>query len=137
MEAEGRALLAGKASGELLALSAPVSFWGGVDVATGEIIDRRHPQFGRSVAGKILALPHGKGSSSASSVLAECLRLGTGPAAIIVDHSDEILLAGALVARELYGAVCPIVVTASIEELRSGDWCRVDGNVIDVESRSA
>jgi predicted aconitase with swiveling domain len=130
VELEGRVLLAGEASGELLVLSTPVSFWGGVDAASGDIIDRRHPEFGQSVAGRILALPHGKGSSSASSVLAECLRLGTGPAAIILDHSDEILLAGALVARELYGTVCPIVVIGSIDELAGAARCEVSGSTV-------
>ena len=121
----------GEADGEVLALSAPLSFWGGVDATTGDIIDRRHPQFGESVRGKVLVLPHGKGSSSASSVLAECLRLGTGPAAILLDESDEILLAGAVVAAELYGAACPIVVVDSITGLTSGQACRVgDGEVM-------
>lgn len=109
-----------------MVLSAPISFWGGVDAATGLIIDRRHPQFGGSVAGRVLVMPHGKGSSSASSVLAECLRLGTGPCAIVLDHSDEILLAGALVARELYGVTCPIVVVPAIAPLESGRRYRVD-----------
>ena len=120
----------GEASGEVLALSAPLSFWGGVDATTGTIIDRRHPQFGESVRGRMLVLPHGKGSSSASSVLAECLRLDTGPAAIILDESDEILLAGAVVAAELYGAACPIVVADSIEGFTSGGHCRLVGGEV-------
>ncbi len=130
MEREGRALLAGVASGPVLELTAPLSFWGGIDAATGDVIDRRHPQFGTNVAGTVLVLPHGKGSSSASSVLAECLRLGTGPAAIVLDHSDEILLAGAVVARELYGTVCPIVVVQSTEGLATGEPCRVEGDIV-------
>ena len=121
-----RALLEGSAEGELLVLEAPLSFWGGVDAATGDIIDGRHPQAGANLAGRVLVMPHGKGSSSASSVLAECLRLGTGPCAIVLDHSDEILLAGALVARELYGVTCPIVVVPAIAPLESGRRYRVD-----------
>jgi predicted aconitase with swiveling domain len=126
MEAEARALLEGVAEGDALVLTAPISFWGGVDAATGNIIERRHPQAGASVAGRVLVMPHGKGSSSASSVLAECLRLGTGPCAIVLDQSDEILLAGALVARELYGVTCPIVVVPGAAGLQSGRRYRVD-----------
>lgn len=120
----------GDAEGEVLALEAPLSFWGGVDPETGKIIDRRHPQFGEAVLGRMLVLPHGRGSSSASSVLAECLRLGTGPAAIVLEVSDEILLAGALVAAELYGSVCPIVVADSIDGFSTGQLCRIsDGRL--------
>ena len=122
----------GEATGEVLALSAPLSFWGGVDASTGEIIDRRHPQYGESVRGRVLVLPHGKGSSSASSVLAECLRLDTGPAAIVLDQSDEILLAGAVVAAELYEVVCPIVVADSIDGFRTGQTCRLTGGKLSV-----
>ena len=124
---EGRALLAGSAVGELLVLETPLSFWGGVDAETGDVIDRRHPQYGANLAGRIVVMPHGKGSSSASSVLAECLRLGTGPAAMILDHSDEILLVGALIAEELYGNGCPIVVVDSLRGLSSG---RTHGTLI-------
>lgn len=123
-------MLHGMAEGEALVLSAPISFWGGVDAITGDIIDRRHPQAGSSVARRVLVMPHGKGSSSASSVLAECLRLGTGPAAIVLDHSDEILLAGALVAAELYDVTCPIIVVPSLAGFESGRGYRVDGNVV-------
>ncbi|MEE8331379.1 MAG: DUF126 domain-containing protein [Acidimicrobiia bacterium] len=128
MTTDQRVLLAGIAEGEALVLEEPISFWGGVDSASGHIIDQRHPQAGSSVAGRVLVMSHGKGSSSASSVLAECLRLGTGPAAIVLDHGDQILLAGALVAGELYDRSCPIVVVASIAGFESGRRYRVDAD---------
>ena len=103
-------LVAGEASGEPLVLSAPISFWGGVSPETGTIIEKRHPQFGATLKGKILMLPSAKGSSSGSSVLAETLRNGTGPAAIILGSPDAILATGALVAGALYGVVCPVVI---------------------------
>lgn len=106
-----RAVLAGEASGVALVLDEPLSMWGGIDTGTGRIIDRRHPQSGDLVSDRILFLPWGRGSSSASAVLAEAIRLGTGPAAIVMMEPDEILLVGALVAAELYGTVLPIVVT--------------------------
>ena len=64
----GEVLMPGAARGPLLKLGAPISFWGGVDAASGTIIDVRHPDHGRCVAGTILALPGTIGSSSSSSL---------------------------------------------------------------------
>jgi uncharacterized protein len=103
-------LLEGDATGEPLVLGAPISFWGGVSPESGKIIEKRHPQFGVALGGKILMLPAAKGSSSGSSVLAEILRNGTGPAAIILGAPDAILATGAMVAKALYGVVCPVII---------------------------
>ncbi|MCU0884936.1 MAG: DUF126 domain-containing protein [Beijerinckiaceae bacterium] len=89
------------ASGEALVLDAPISFWGGVDPFTAAIIDARHPQRGRNIAGTVLALPGTIGSSSASAVLLELVRTGLAPAAIILHEPDAILLLGLIVAREM------------------------------------
>jgi predicted aconitase with swiveling domain len=118
--AEGRTLVAGTANGEVLVLNEPLSFWGGVDPSTGEVIDVRHPQRGANVSGRILVMPSGRGSSSSSSVLAECVRTGTAPAAIVLAEPDPILALGAIVARELYGRTVPIVV-ATDPSLRTDD----------------
>lgn len=105
-----RHLVGGSAAGELLTLTAPISLWGGLDPETGMIIDQNHPELGRRMTGMIVAMPFGRGSSSSSSVLAEALRLGTGPAGFILDRPDSILVIGSLVAHRLYGTSCPIVV---------------------------
>jgi predicted aconitase with swiveling domain len=88
-------------AGECLALSAPISFWGGVDPRSGVIIDARHPQRGLSIAGTVLALPGTIGSSSASAVLLELVHAGKAPAALLIDAPDAILLLGLVVAREM------------------------------------
>jgi len=119
-----RAYAAGDANGIALVLSAPLSFWGGIDVATGNIIDHSHPDLGKNVTGRILVMPGGRGSSSASAVLAETIRRGTGPSAIILSLPDPILTVGAIVAQSLYGLRCPIVV-CPIEGLATGDTLRV------------
>ena len=113
MTLSGEALAPGQARGTTLVLDEPISFWGGVDENTGRVIDTRHPQSGASVAGMILVLQCGRGSSSSSSVLAECLRNGVGPAAIVLAEPDPILALGALVASELYGTEIPVVVVAA------------------------
>ena len=108
--ADARTLVPGTAEGRALVLDEPLSFWGGVDPETGDITDVRHPQHGASVTGRILVMPSGRGSSSSSSVLAESIRAGTAPAAIVLGEADPILALGAIVARELYGIVTPVVV---------------------------
>ena len=108
-------------------LREPLSFWGGVDPATGAIIDARHSDLGASVAGRVLVLPSGRGSSSSSSVLAECVRAGVAPSAIVLREADPILALGSIVATELYGAGPPIVVLpgAAYAAIRTGDLLRV------------
>ena len=91
----------GPVSGPCLALTAPISFWGGVDPRSGELIDARHPQRGFNIAGTILALPGTIGSSSASAVLLELIHAGRAPAALLMDEPDAILLLGIIVAREM------------------------------------
>jgi predicted aconitase with swiveling domain len=109
-------LVPGRALGPVLALGEPLSLWGGVDPASGLIVEARHPDHGRSIAGSILALPAVRGSSSSSSVLAELLRAGLGPLGIVLGEPDEILVVGAVVARELYGVDCPVML------LNAGDY---------------
>ena len=92
--ADGRTLVPGTAEGRALVLDEPLSFWGGVDPETGDITDVRHPQHGASVTGRILVMPSGRGSSSSSSVLAESIRAGTAPAAIVLGEADPILALG-------------------------------------------
>lgn len=130
MERGGRGYVAGIATGPALVLRAPLSFWGGLDAATGVIVSHAHPDRGQVVTGHILVLPSGKGSSSSSSVLAEAIRLGTAPAGIILGRPDAIMVIGCLVARRLYGIAVPLMV-AAIDGIVSGDLldmaCAADG----------
>jgi predicted aconitase/predicted aconitase with swiveling domain len=119
-----RAYAPGEVTGTALVLSEPLSLWGGVDVESGRIIDRAHPQHGQSIAATILVVPGGRGSSSSSSVLAESLRRGTGPAGIVLAVPDPILTVGALVAQALYGLRCPIVV-CDIGAFAAGDRVKI------------
>lgn len=109
---QANVLVAGEGTGEILLLAEPLSLWGGLDPETGKIIDQRHPSAGAVVSGRVLALPVGRGSSSASSILLEAVRLGTAPAAIITAEPDPILALGAAVAREMYDTAPPVVALA-------------------------
>lgn len=97
-----------------LDLSEPLSFWGGVDPLTGEIIDIHHPQRGENITGVILSMRSGRGSSSSPSVLAEALRLGHGPKAIVLEEADPMVWLGAFVAELLYGIKCPVTVRGPV-----------------------
>lgn len=112
-ELTGRTLVPGVAAGQALVLAEPLSFWGGVDVERGTIIDCHHPQAGASLTGRILVMPAGRGSSSSSSVLAEAIRNGSAPAAIILREPDLIIALGACVANVLYGLDCPVVALSA------------------------
>jgi predicted aconitase with swiveling domain len=103
-------LAPGAGAGAPLLLDEPLSFWGGLDPALGAIIDRRHPQCGANVAGCVLMMPAGRGSSGGSAILAEALRLGKGPAGIVMLERDAIVVVGAMVAAELYGHACPVAL---------------------------
>jgi predicted aconitase with swiveling domain len=127
-----RVLVAGSAEGELLVLEEPVSFWGGVDPTTGRIVDPRHPQVDLLLGGRIMAIPHARGSSGTSSALAELLRTGLGPAGIVLGAMDSMFTVGSLVAARLYGVACPIVLAALPDHSR-GRWC-IDGETLERSS---
>lgn len=106
-------IVTGQGSGAPLLLSEPLSFWGGYDSSQGRILDARHPQFGIGLAGHVMLMERSKGSSSSSSVLAEAIRNGTGPAAIIMRERDLIIGLGCIVASELYQAHVPVVILST------------------------
>ena len=126
-----RVLQEGEAAGAALCLDEPLSFWGGLDAETGRIIDRRHPQLGLCLTGRIVVMPGGRGSSSSSTVLAEAIRLGTAPAGIVLTEPDPIIALGALIAAELYGIVMPVLLAGEPPGLRTGEPVRIrrDGSL--------
>lgn len=114
----GRVLLAGRAAGPLLRLAAPISFWGGVDPRSGDIVDPRHPDYGANVAGTVLAMASAIGSSSSSAVMLELLRARHAPAALLMGRIDAILALGVAIGREMgYGAI-PVLEVAFDELAR-------------------
>ena len=84
-----------------LALTAPISFWGGVDPKSGRVADPRHPENGQLITGKVLFVPETVGSSSAAAILLELVHGKRAPAAIVLHEPDAILLLGLIVAKEM------------------------------------
>lgn len=125
MSMRAEVLVQGRAGqGEALVLSAPISFWGGVDPKSGRIADVRHPQCGENIAGKVLFLPGTIGSSSASAVLMELVHAGHAPAALVLHEPDAILLLGLIVAREM-GWQTPVAVKLGREGFADFDGKKV------------
>ena len=120
---EGRFLVEGPVNGTALVLAEPLSFWGGLDPSTGEVIEANHPQRGEVVTDRILVMPSGRGSSSSATVLAESIRLGTGPAGVVLGEVDEIMVIGVLVAEALYGVTTAVFVASQdgYATIREGD----------------
>ncbi len=119
-----RVMFEGGASGEVLWLSAPLSFWGGFNPATGVIIDNNHPQKGKCIKNTMLVMPATRGSGGTPGGVAEAVRNGSGPAAIIMGICDANVVTGAAVAQKLYGLTCPVLeVGAEVyEQLHTVKW---------------
>src|SRR3972149_1247877 len=115
MELKGRIILKGKAQEEALATSQPISFYGGVDPNTGEIIEKGHELQGKSVKGKILVFPNGKGSTVGSYTLYRMKKNGVAPAGIINKECETIIAVGAIISE------IPCVDKVDISEIKTGD----------------
>ncbi len=124
----GRVLVAGEAAGDALVTHDALSFWGGYDFHTGEIIDKHHPLAGVRAAGRILAVPFSKGSSTTTAVLLEAVRAGTAPAAILTTGPDAFFALASIVADVMYGKPFPVIVLAATDfaSLQTGERLQID-----------
>jgi len=121
-------VVSGIVKGEVLVTSESISFWGGVDPASGAVNDPRHELFGQSVAGKVLAFPFGKGSSTGSLIMLELVRVDKAPAAILNMRTEPILATGPIVAEHFYGKKIPIISldASSFRKLKTGQSVTVN-----------
>lgn len=131
---QGKIIIRGEVRGEALVSYEPLSFWGGYDWKTGEIIDRRHSLSGSIAKDKILAVPFTRGSSTTTAVLLEAIRAGTAPAAIITTDTDFFLALASVVADELYASPLPLIALSKVgfAQLKTGDQIQITdhGSVI-------
>ena len=124
----GRPIVAGEAEGEALVTREALSFWGGFDFQTGEIIDKHHPLAGVRATGRILAVPFSKGSSTTTAVLLEAVRAGTAPAAILTTGVDSFFALASIVADVMYAKSFPVIALDGDDfaRLRTGDRLAVE-----------
>ncbi|KAF2822232.1 hypothetical protein CC86DRAFT_458713 [Ophiobolus disseminans] len=120
----------GTASAPLLAANLELSFWGGVDQKTGEVIDRFHPLSGRHLKDTILAIPGSRGSCGGSIIMLELMLGGVGPKALIFERPEAIITLGVLVAEEVWNMGVPVIVLKSEEFQELMSW---DGKEVHVQ----
>ena len=127
---QGKPFISGSARGLALVSREPLSFWGGYDWKTGEIIDRRHPLSGSIAKGKVLVIPFTRGSSTTTAVLLEAIRAGTAPNAIITTATDFFFALASVVADELYHSPIPLVAVSEsvFAKIRTDDQIEINEN---------
>ena len=123
----GRSINPGRAEGEALVSREPIGFYGGIDPKTGLFIEKGHELEGKSVAGKILVFPKGKGSTVGSYVIYGLASNKVGPAAIVNQETEPIVATGVILAG------VPCVDGIPTERMKTGDRLRVDGGAGTVE----
>lgn len=122
-------LIAGSASGAVLRLDAPISFWGGVSPETGAITLAGHPQRGEMISDRILVLPRLIGSSSSSAVLLELLYRRIAPRALILGERDAILPIGVIAAGQMDWPTIPVLLLDD-PGFQTGDRLEIDAGGI-------
>lgn len=124
---KGRVIKAGHAHGVALVSPEPIGFLGGVDPNTGVVVEPGHPLEGKSVSGRVLVFPTGKGSTVGSYTLYRLAKNNTGPAAIINTESEPIVAVGAIISD------IPMVDQIDITQLATGDHIVVENEVVRIE----
>ena len=129
---KGRSLVSGSTKAVLLRSDVALSFWGGVDPTNGNVIDQHHPLKGQNVAGKVLAIPSGRGSCTGSSVLLELILNDRAPAALIFSELEEILTLGVVVAEVIFDKTLPIVQLNKSDFLTlcNGSFMQLNNHII-------
>ncbi len=87
----------GRAEGEALVTSQPLSFLGSVDPGTGVVIEKGHELAGKSIKDKVLVFPGGKGSTVGSYVIYQLKKNGAAPSAMINTKAEPIVAVGAII----------------------------------------
>jgi predicted aconitase with swiveling domain len=128
LELRGRVIYRGQAEGLALVSPQAISFFGGVDPETGVVTEKGHALEGQSIQGKVLVFPTGKGSTVGSYTLYRLRRSGAAPAAILNAECETITAVGCIIAE------IPCLDHIDSQQLKSGQWLRVDGGTGQVES---
>jgi len=106
---EARSILEGSASGPVVASAEALSFWGGVDPASGRVIDVHHPLVGTCLTGAILTMPTSRGSCTGSGVLLDLILGNRAPAALVFREEEDVLTLGALIAAAMFDRPLPVL----------------------------
>ncbi len=127
MELKGRIISKGVAEGEALTTTMPISFYGGVDPETSEILEKGHELQGKQIKGKILVFPNGKGSTVGSYTLYRLKKGGVAPAGIINRDCETVVAVGAIISE------IPCVDEIDISKIETGDTVRIENGVVTIK----
>ena len=119
---KGRKIFGGKADGEALVSKEGISFYGGVDPDSGRVVEKGHPLEGKSIAGKILVFPRGKGSTVSSYTIYRLKKNGKAPVAMINRECETIVAVGAIISE------IPCVDKIDIDKIKDGNRLTVDAD---------
>lgn len=138
----------------LLHTNTPLSFWGGIDPETSQIIDMSHPLYSPTdghgatksssdniqnntnstrISNTVLCLPSGRGSCTASQALLELILNNNAPNAIILKEVDSIICVGSIVAREVFGD--EVLGNGDLDEGNNGGKAPLIAKILDRDER--
>jgi len=129
MHLNGRKIFKGKAEGEALVTTQGLSFYGGVDPATGTVVERGHELEGKTITGKILVFPTGKGSTVGSYVLYHMSKNGKGPKGLILKECEAIVAVGCIIGE------IPCIDHVDIGKITTGKRLILDASNASVEMK--
>jgi hypothetical protein len=124
LKLKGRVIYSGEAEGDALVTSQPISFYGGVDPTSGEVIERGHELRGECVKDRVLVFPYGKGSTVGSYILYRLSKSGVAPSAIINEKCETIVAVGAIISG------IPCVDMIDLTKIRRSARLRVVGATV-------
>jgi len=127
MELKGRIISKGVAEGEALTTTQPISFYGGVDPETSEILEKGHELQGKRIKDKILVFPNGKGSTVGSYTLYRLKKGGVAPVGIINRDCETVVAVGAIISE------IPCVDEIDISKIETGDMVRLENGVVTIK----
>ena len=127
MELNGRIISRGVAESDALKTTQPISFYGGVDPETSEILEKGHELQGKRIKGKILVFPTGKGSTVGSYTLYRLKKGGVAPAGIINGECETVVAVGAIISE------IPCIDKIDISQIKTGDIIRIENGVVTIK----
>jgi len=129
------AVLTGSVEGPVISCKEGLSFWGGVDPATGKVTDVHHPLHGTCLTGSVLFMPTSRGSCSGSGVILDMILKDRAPAALIFSEAEDILTLGALIGSEMFGKSLPVIRLApdKFELLSRAQKLKISPNLIEAD----
>lgn len=133
----GRPVLPGRGSGPALVTREPINFTAALTKIANvplhrraELRDAHHPLFGRNIAGRVLVFPSCIGSTHTGLVLLDLVSKGRGPAALVVQRCDSLLVSGIVLSEVWFRRSIPLVEHAGDDlfaSIADGDMVEVDG----------